>query len=107
MIIIYRLEGRQPEEQEPGFELQDPPPVSKYLNRTVETWYQLLRTTESLLQTNSDIQTMTGTFLRTRIRQSVDLHTVGISLLVTALVQIKTLSFYHLHIVYDTVSFVA
>ncbi|PMD59347.1 uncharacterized protein K444DRAFT_530196, partial [Hyaloscypha bicolor E] len=33
--------------------------------------------------------------------------TEGISLLISALVQIKTLTFYHLHLVYDTVSFVA
>jgi hypothetical protein len=32
---------------------------------------------------------------------------VGLALLVSALVQVKTLSFYHLHLVYDTVSLVA
>ncbi|KAH8769374.1 hypothetical protein F5882DRAFT_508932 [Hyaloscypha sp. PMI_1271] len=62
----------------------------KFWNRNEATWNQLLTTTKTLLKTNSDVQAVTG-----------------IALLISALAQMNTLAFYHLRLVYDTVSFVA
>ncbi|KAE8445340.1 hypothetical protein EG329_013462 [Mollisiaceae sp. DMI_Dod_QoI] len=64
--------------------------MPKVWHRDAHSWFQIQETTKWLLERNSDIQTATG-----------------ISLLVSALAQEKTLSFYHLHLVYDTVSLVA
>ncbi|KAH8790757.1 hypothetical protein BGZ57DRAFT_949359 [Hyaloscypha finlandica] len=62
----------------------------KFWNRNEATWNKLLTTTKTLLQTNSDVQAVTG-----------------IALLISALAQMNTLAFYHLRLVYDTASFVA
>jgi len=60
-----------------------------YANRDVETWKQLGKSAQVILKTNSDAQNF-----------------IGISLLITALAQIDTLTFYHMHLIYDTVAFV-
>ncbi|KUJ08104.1 uncharacterized protein LY89DRAFT_789337 [Mollisia scopiformis] len=85
-IKLRRLRARQAMDNG-GVALLEMP---KIWHRDVHTWYQLQETTKALLEKNSDIQTATG-----------------LALLVSALAQVKTLSFYHMHLVYDTVSLVA
>jgi hypothetical protein len=61
-----------------------------------------------ILLAGNDAQTFTGEFasIERRVLYSTNTIAVGIALLISALVQAKTMSFYHMHILYDAISLV-
>jgi hypothetical protein len=63
---------------------------------------------QQALLAGNDIQVVAGNLIAGLLHDMILTKVfIGIALLISALVEIKTLSFYHQHIIYDTVSFVA
>jgi hypothetical protein len=84
------LIGKQPEQSE-----DDVTPTTRRLEFA-----------NRILVSGSDAQTFTGGSVQTEFSKRTRLTHSGIALLISALVQSKNLSLYHMHILYDTNSLV-